>query len=275
MKGGHRKRIANAAIAIAGCWIILGMRDALALRAMLSAGEVMRAVGAACFGLGIVALTLSQAVGTCASAWTGARRRIDDEPRETGASLLAVVAGLGVLALATQGGAWLVQAAFASSLVRRLGLGLTVGGTAVLLLLNYGRAHRACDRLLASRRPGPVLLGALVVPVGLCLWLSRGALASLEPALLAAPAILLVVACWAALRLPVTRAKQRSPRLAWLVGMAGVACWVASAALTAWFVASEPSPELTEALARPTTMTTRLLSASRSPSARRRTYSVD
>jgi hypothetical protein len=263
MKRGHRQRIADAAIAIAGCSIILGAREALALHATLSSGDVVRVVGAACFGLGIIALTLSLAVGVCATAWTGAWRRVHDEPNETGARLLTVVAGLGVLALTTHGAAWLVQAAFASSLVRRLGLGLSVGGTAVLLLLNYGRAVRAFGRLLTNRRPSSMLIGALVVWVGPCLWLSRGALASLDPTLLAAPAILLVVACWAAVGLPVTRAKQRSPRLARGVAIAGLACWVASASLTAWFVASEPSPELTDSLARPTTMTTRLLSALR------------
>ena len=231
------ERISDAFVAIGWCALALVVLDGSLLPAPSSPpwASIIATV-ATTFAFAVIAALLSVTFGACFVRLERARGELRDEPTRFGPRLLTTIITIGLLATAAYGASRLVGAAFSSSVVRRVGVTLSVGGLAVLLLAVHERAVSTMGRLL-RREPAcqstlAVAAGVLIPLGGLWLWLTRSVWAALDWRLASPIALLLIVGIWSTWRAPLSRAKARSPRLSRAIAATAVGYWLVMVTVT-------------------------------------------
>ena len=231
------ERISDAFVAIGWCALAIVALDGWLLRPPSSPpwASISAAV-ATTFAFAVIAALLSVTFGACFVRLERARGELRDDPTRVGPRLLTTILTIGLLATAAYGASRFVDVAFSSPVVRRVGVSLSVGGVAVLLLAVHERAVGAMRRLLghepACQCTLVIAAGVLIPLSGLWLWLTRSVWAALDWRLASPVALLLVVGIWSAWRVPLSRAKARSPRLSRAMAAIAVGSWLVMVAVT-------------------------------------------
>ncbi len=232
------QRVSDACVAIGCCALAIVALDGWLFRpSSAPVWPSIRTATATIFPFALIAALISLTFAACLVRLEGARVELRKDPAKVGPRLLTAVLAISLLATGAYGASRLVEVAFSSSVVRRVGISLSVGGLAVLLLAVHDRAVSGAKRLLGNehpdRRAGAVAASVLLPLGGLWLWLTRPLWAALDWRLASAIALLLLLGLWGAWRVPWSRARSRSPRRSRAIAIVAAGYWLVMAATTA------------------------------------------